>query len=80
MIKYKVRELASGSTKTTLRLFGTICWACLRAKNSGWFRLFGVGITWVDSSVKPMFSERIGERKKITIRNYRYGYLKPCVQ
>ena len=43
MIKYKVRELAGGSTQTKLRLFGVICWACLIAKNSGWFRIFGIG-------------------------------------
>lgn len=80
MIKYKVRELAGGSTQTTLRLFGFICWACLRAKNSGWFRLFGIGITWTQNSITPMFSKRIGKYKKITIGNYRYGYLKPCLQ
>lgn len=79
MIKYKVRELASGSTQATLRLFGVICLACLRAKKSGWFRLFGVGMTCTHNSIEPMFSERIGKRKKITIGNYRYGYLKPCI-
>lgn len=79
MIKYKVRELAGGSTQTTLRLFGVICWSCLRAKNSGWFRIFGIGMTWTHNSITPMFSERIGKRKKITIVNYRYGYLKPCI-
>jgi len=78
MIQYKVRELAGGSTQTTLRLFGVVCWECLRAKKSGWFRVFGIGITWTHNSITPI-SERIGKRKKITIRNYRYGYLKLCI-
>jgi len=80
MIKYKVRELAGRSTETTLRLFGVICWVCLRAKNSGWFRCFGIGITWVHINIAPTFGERIGKRKKITIGNYRYGYLKPYIK
>lgn len=46
------------------------------AKNGGWFRIFGIGITWTHNSIAPMFSERIGKRKKIRIGNYRYGYLK----
>ena len=77
MIKYKVRKLDGGSTQTTLGLFGVIYWVCLRSKNNGWFRLFGIGMTWTHNSITPMFSERIGKRKKITIGNYRYGYLKP---
>lgn len=79
MIQFNVRELAEGSTQTTLRLFNVICWACLRTKNNGWFRLFGVGISWTHNSITPMFSERIGKRKKLTIGNYRYGYLKPRI-
>jgi len=51
MIQYRVRELAGGSTQTTLRLFGVVCWACLRAKNNGWFRLFGIGMTWAHNSM-----------------------------
>ena len=78
MIKYKVRELAKGSRQTTLRLFGVIFWTYLRAKNSGWFRVFGIGITWTHNRVNPMFSDIVDKRKKITIGNYRYGYLKPC--
>ena len=76
MIQYKVRELPKGSTKTTLSLFGLRCFACLRAEHNGWFRLFGIGMTWTHKSIKPIFSERIGKRKKIQIGNYRYGYLK----
>jgi hypothetical protein len=76
MIRYKVRELDGGGTQVTLSLFGFVCWSCLMSDRCGWFRLFGIGITWTHNSIKPLFSERIGRRKKITIRNYRYGYLK----
>ena len=79
MIKYRVRELVEGSTLTTLSLSSFICWSFLKQKNKGWFRLFGIGITWTHNSITPMFSDRIGKRKKITLRNYRYGYLKLCV-
>ena len=79
MIQYKVRKLLGGSKQTTLLLFGKTFWVCLRAKNSGWFRICGVGITWVDKNIAPTFSERIGKRKKITIGNYRFGYLKPYI-
>lgn len=67
MIQYKSRELPGGSTQTTSHLFGAICWTCLRAENAGWFRIFGIGMTWTHNSIIPMFSERIGKRKKITI-------------
>jgi len=77
MIQYKIIELDKGSTQTSLSLFGFILWACLRTNDSGWFRIFGIGITWTHNSIPPMFSERIGKRKKIKVGNYRYGYLNP---
>jgi hypothetical protein len=77
MIKYNVRTLAGGSRQVTIRIFGYAIWSSFRIfKEYGWVRLFGVGITWTHNSIKPIFSERIGKRKKITIGNYRYGYLK----
>ncbi len=76
MIRYEVRKIAGGSTQTKLSLFGVVLWTCLRGKGFGGFRLFGIGITWTHNSITPMVSERIGKRKKITIGNYRYGFLK----
>lgn len=75
MIQFKVRELAGGSKQTIFRLFGICLWSCLVGKYCGWFRFFGVGLTWTHNSIPPMFSERIGKRKKITVGNYRYGII-----
>ena len=74
-----IRELAGGSKITTLSLFGFIFFSMLSANNTGWFRLFGGGITWTHHTNPPIFSERIGKRKKITIGDYRYGFLKPNI-
>ncbi len=71
-----IRELAGGSKQTTLRLFGYVFFSCLRARKSGWFRLFGIGATWTHNSIKPCFSERIGKRKVLKLGNYRFRYLK----
>ncbi len=72
---YKIRRLEGGSIQTSFTIFGINVWSCLRAKNLGWFRFFGYGFTWKHKSIPPIFSERIGKRKKIKIGNYKYGLL-----
>lgn len=77
MIRYKLTELAGGMiTLQTLRVFGYPLWVCVKSGKNGWFSVFGVGITWVHKSIAPLVGEGVDMRKKITIGDYRYGYLK----
>ncbi len=46
-----------------------------KTKNTGWFRIFGIGIRWEHEKVGLLFSERIGKGKHIKIGSWRYGYL-----
>jgi hypothetical protein len=62
----------------SLRLFGVSCWAFYYQNRFGWFRLFGRGLKWKDTSIHGlMFSERNGYSKGIQIGKWRIGYL-PC--
>ena len=76
MFKQNVEELPNGSKQTTFRMFGFPIYCSLTKGGSGWFRIFGIGLTWKHDTIQPMFSERIGKRKKIKIGEYRYGFLK----
>lgn len=68
---------AGGSDQKGYYLFGIKILIIFKSHNKcGWFRLFGKGLTWTHNSIKPIFSERIGKRKKIRIGNYRFGFLK----
>lgn len=42
----------------------------------GWFRLFGVGISWKDTKRhRPIFSERQGYRRGMCIGKWRFHFL-----
>lgn len=44
---------------------------------SGWFRIFGVGLKWKDTTVHALlFSERNGYSKGLQIGKWRIGFLK----
>lgn len=52
----------------SLRLFGYSVWAFYRIKGFGWFRLFGLGLMWKDTSTfKSSFSERNGYVKGLKV-------------
>lgn len=45
-------------------------------KGGFWFRVFGKGLSIVNRAKNPpLFSERNGKRKRITILNWRVNYL-----
>ena len=51
-----------------LRLGAVSCWAFYSVAGLGWFRLFGVGLHWKDTSRHRMyFSERNGYKKALKI-------------
>lgn len=61
----------------SLRLFGKKCFAYHYSKRFGWFRIFGVGLKFRDTSVYPLlFGERNGYSKALTIGKWRIGVLK----
>ena len=45
-------------------------------KFNGWFRIFGVGLSWKHQSVGLLFSERIGKRKYMKIGKWIIKFLK----
>ena len=46
-------------------------------KNRGWFRVFGVGLSFKNTNVHPLlFSERNGYRKGLQLGAYRFSILK----
>lgn len=52
-------------------------WTLFRGEGIGWFRFFGRGLHWKDTTrYNLLFSERQGYRKSITIGKWRIGYLK----
>jgi hypothetical protein len=45
-------------------------------KGMGWFRLFGVGVSWKDTRVHPLvFSERLGSRKGLRVGPWIFHFL-----
>ena len=49
-----------------------------RTSGSWWFRIFGYGIHFHDHRiVDPLFSERIGARKRLHIGSFCFGLLRP---
>jgi hypothetical protein len=61
-----------------LRLGAVSCWAFYSVAGLGWFRLFGVGLHWKDTSRHRMyFSERNGYKKALKIGSWRISFL-PC--
>ena len=58
-----------------LNLLGVTLWASNHFNKSGWFRLFGIGITWKHESLGLLFSERNGYKKYLKIGKWVIGYL-----
>jgi hypothetical protein len=59
-----------------IRLFGISFWAFYYHERFGWFRLFGRGLKWKDSSIHGlMFSERNGYAKAIQIKKWHISYV-----
>ncbi len=46
-----------------------------KTKDTGWFRIFGIGIKWKHEKLGLLFSERIGKRKYVKIGSWIFGYL-----
>ncbi len=64
------------ATHHSLRLFGVNWWAFYYQNRLGWFRLFGRGFKWKDTSIHGLlFGERNGYSKGIQIGKWRISYL-----
>ncbi len=64
--------------KKELRKMLAQIWDFYYYNRLGWFRLFGRGLKWKDTSIhKLIFSERNGYSKGFQIGKWRIGYL-PC--
>jgi len=58
------------------RLFQTPVLCGVFDKELGWFRVFGIGVSWKDVNQHGlMFSERYGHRKHIRIGSYVFRFL-----
>ena len=54
----------------SIYLFDNNIWSYYYCDRFGWFRLFGIGFRWKDTTKhKLLFSERNGYDKAITINN-----------
>ncbi len=57
--------------------FGLKIFYCMIFEDSGWFRLFGVGLKWKDRMRHNLtFSQRIGKEWYISTSKYYIGFLK----
>ena len=56
-----------------ITLFGVRIFYLYRNKDMGWFRLFGVGLSW-DTKLK--FSQRYGYKKYLKVGKYVIEYIK----
>lgn len=56
-----------------ITLFGVRIFYLYRNKDMGWFRLFGVGLSW---NTKLKFSQRYGYKKYIKVGKYVIEYIK----
>ena len=60
----------------SLRLFGVGCWSFYYHSRFGWFRLFGRGLKWKDTSIHELlFSERNGYSRGVQVGRWYIGYL-----
>ena len=60
----------------TIKIFRYNIFSFFKYSNGFWFRIFGVGLSVSHKNERKLFSERMGLRKKITIGNYKYEFLK----
>lgn len=59
-----------------LELFGIRLFSSYLISGLGWFRIFGFGLHWKDTTMHRMnFSERNGYKKALKIGTYRISYL-----
>lgn len=56
-----------------ITLFGVRIFYLYRNKDMGWFRLFGVGLSW---NTKLKFSQRYGYKKYFKVGKYVIEYIK----
>ena len=49
--------------------------SCSVSNGGFWFRIFGVGLSFVHASYPALFSERYGYRKSIKLFGYRASFL-----
>jgi hypothetical protein len=56
-----------------ITLFGVRIFYLYRNKDMGWFRLFGVGLSW---DIKLKFSQRYGYKKYFKVGKYVIEYMK----
>ena len=55
----------------------TRIWSSYYENGIGWFRIFGIGLHWKDiNRHELLFSQRYGYKKAITIRKWRFEFLK----
>lgn len=62
-------ELMINTIQYQLKIFNYTYWVSTHSINSGWFRLFGKGLSWRNIDIGLSFSERMGVKKYIIIGN-----------
>ena len=62
----------------SLRLFTRLVFLSYSCDESGWFRLFGYGLHWIDTTKHSLlFSQRIGRSKSLQLGRWNIRILKP---
>ena len=62
---------------TEINIFSKSVFISAHSKKQGWFRIFGIGMTWKHQSVGLLFSERCGNTRYLKIGNWILKYLPP---
>lgn len=77
MATFRFYSFNEGMLHHSLHLFGTCCWSFYYNNRFCWFRLFGRGLKFKDTSIYGLiFSERSGHFKGVQIGKWRISYLK----
>lgn len=73
-MKALVSKILSGNNETVqYRILQYI--VISKTKDTGWVRIFGIGIKWKHQKLGLLFSERFGKRKHLKIGSWIFGYL-----
>lgn len=61
----------------SFKIFNRYLWYSYHSDNCGWFRLFGLGLTWKNlNKIELLFSERNGYIKGYKFKNWYFKILK----
>lgn len=72
---FQFRLKIHDGTQYKFGLFGITIWISNHFSYAGWFRLFGIGVSWKHESLGLLFSQRNGYSKYIKIGKWVISYL-----